>query len=648
MRNLFLVNFNQLARAIIAAMVLLAPISPALAVAPFMPPPINLALVPGVGVVTLSWNPGANGTGNEEAYDIQQSTDGQNFVDIGVVFNTGQNSYSRAVSGLAYDTEYWFKVAGYQPPGTYSDWVVAGSVSTLIENPAPPTASGPTNSTLNLSFSAPANNPATVKYGFYNMTLGSYLKEDGSAANQENVFLAAPNDPRWTNFKAIGLSPNTAYRFEVKAQGANTESWSGDSAAVRTLANPPTNLQATAASATSVTVSWGGDAVTSYNVKNTSTGAESGWRTGTSYAFTNLTCNTNYNFTVQSRNSDNVAGAAVAVSGTTAACPAEPPPVQPTLTSVSAAANSNTSITVSWNGTASNYFVQNATDATNSGWISGNSYTFNNLICNTTYNFTVQGRNTGGTLTAQLSVTAQTKACGSPPPSATTTTPPRFPLPATCPATLAPGSMIKVRGKPPIYVLNAQFQVLHFPSGDEFKSWNADDKYGGYILVEESCFDDLPLPSIFPVGVNYRPGSYVVKKSSSDQLYAVLPNDSLAKITERAARDLYGANFIPKVIADISWLNYIKRGVDITEAKAHVGMLVRQNAKNWYIEPHFSTGRLWLREVTAAGFTANRFKSIFIRTVPAIAVADYPVGAPITTDESRISNRIYIYVQPPT
>jgi hypothetical protein len=96
---------------------------------------------------------------------------------------------------------------------------------------------------------------------------------------------------------------------------------------------------------------------------------------------------------------------------------------------------------------------------------------------------------------------------------------------AVCP-TLAAGDMIKVSGKAAIYSVNKDSKVLYFPSGDEFKSWNENNSYGGYITVTQECFDSLSVPSTYPGAVNYRAGSYVVKRPSSDQLYVVLPGNS--------------------------------------------------------------------------------------------------------------------------
>jgi len=105
---------------------------------------------------------------------------------------------------------------------------------------------------------------------------------------------------------------------------------------------------------------------------------------------------------------------------------------------------------------------------------------------------------------------------------------------ATCP-TLNAGDMIKF-GKPVIYAVNNAGKVLYFPSGDEFKSWNTNDSYGGYITVTQACFDSLSVPSAYPGGVSFRPGSYVVKRPSSDLLYVVEPGNTLAQISTTDAK----------------------------------------------------------------------------------------------------------------
>lgn len=202
-----------------------------------------------------------------------------------------------------------------------------------------------------------------------------------------------------------------------------------------------------------------------------------------------------------------------------------------------------------------------------------------------------------------------------------------------CPA-FKSGDMIKVTGRPAIYSVDSNGKVLYFPSGDEFKSWNSNDSYGGYISVTQSCFDSLPVPTTAPLGVNFRPGSYVVKRPSSDQLYVVEPGNMLATITPAAAAALYGAAYKVITVADVFWPNYGNtRGAAITDgSKAHPGMLISNGGKTYLVNADSS-----LSEVTASGFTANRFKAAFVR--PVSSVAGYVVGSQITDVAAAVADR---------
>ncbi|MDO8499047.1 MAG: hypothetical protein Q7S66_00065 [bacterium] len=208
-------------------------------------------------------------------------------------------------------------------------------------------------------------------------------------------------------------------------------------------------------------------------------------------------------------------------------------------------------------------------------------------------------------------------------------------LPPSCP-TLYPADMVRVSGHAAIYTLNNNFEVLFFPTGDEFKSWNADDRYAGYYkLIDQTCFDDLKVPRALPTAVNFRPGSYIIKREYTDQLFVVLPANKLAKITASDAAALYGSNYKVKVIAESFWRQYTGRGADII-GRAHEGMLIRQDGKVWRVGP----GTI-LREITDRGLNDNRFKEIFVHTVPSAYLQGYTYSAEsiINALDSTISNR---------
>ncbi|MBS3151924.1 fibronectin type III domain-containing protein, partial [Candidatus Woesearchaeota archaeon] len=74
-------------------------------------------------------------------------------------------------------------------------------------------------------------------------------------------------------------------------------------------------------------------------------------------------------------------------------------------------ANNNSAITVSWNGDATDYYVLESSGM-NSDWITGTSYTFNNLNCGAFYSFRVKGNNAVGAETIYSNDFGQsTQAC---------------------------------------------------------------------------------------------------------------------------------------------------------------------------------------------------------------------------------------------
>lgn len=202
----------------------------------------------------------------------------------------------------------------------------------------------------------------------------------------------------------------------------------------------------------------------------------------------------------------------------------------------------------------------------------------------------------------------------------------------SCPS-LQAGDMIKVVGKPAIYALNNDLKVLYFPSGDEFKSWR--ENYGGYISITQECYDSLPVPTTYPAAVNFRPGSYVVKKASADQLYVVEPNNTLAKITPAAAETLYGADYKVMSVADVFWPHYINRGTDVAAAVPHPGMLVKSGLTTYYVD--FGNK---MREVDSAGMINNEFQTKFVRPVVSSLISTLSAGEKISNAVPSIVDKV--------
>ncbi len=125
-----------------------------------------------------------------------------------------------------------------------------------------------------------------------------------------------------------------------------------------------------------------------------------------------LTPNTLYTFQVKARNGDNtetVLGAS-GLMYTLAAVPAS-------LTASQNSAASSSQIDTSWgansNASGTEYYAENATAGTNSGWITDTVWSSSGLSCNTGYAFKVKARNADSVETAYTSnVTGVTGNCG--------------------------------------------------------------------------------------------------------------------------------------------------------------------------------------------------------------------------------------------
>ena len=77
-----------------------------------------------------------------------------------------------------------------------------------------------------------------------------------------------------------------------------------------------------------------------------------------------------------------------------------------------------------------------------------------------------------------------------------------------CP-TLVAGDIFMVTGHSAVYLLDDNLKRLYFPHADVFKSWY--DDYSSVVEIPETCVDAYPAPLDPPFGVNYRPGSRLVK-----------------------------------------------------------------------------------------------------------------------------------------
>ncbi|MBU1896109.1 hypothetical protein KJ641_04570, partial [Patescibacteria group bacterium] len=150
----------------------------------------------------------------------------------------------------------------------------------------------------------------------------------------------------------------------------------------------------------------------------------------------------------------------------------------------------------------------------------------------------------------------------------------------TCP-TLAAGELFKVSGVSAVYLLNADMERMYFPSSELYHTWYED--FSGVTEIANTCVDAYPAPSSAPYGVNYRPGSRLVKVQISNSVYALGPNNTKLLIdSPEVATALYGANWATLVrdTSDAYWPNIVTTGATISTNVPHDGMLIKAEDSN--------------------------------------------------------------------
>ena len=254
--------------------------------------------------------------------------------------------------------------------------------------PSAPTslvASGTTDTTTNLSWTASTDNVAVTGYNVYN---GPSLITTVTG----------------TSYNVTGLTASTAYTFTVKAKDAagNLSAVSND-ATITTLPTPvdttpptaPTSLTATGTTDVSTNLSWNtatdNVAVTGYNIYNGA--ALITTVAGTTYAVIGLSPSTAYIFTVKAKDAaNNLSDPSNEVNITTLATDTTPPSAPTALT---AGGITTTSTNLTWTASTDNvavtgYNVYNG--ATLVTTVTGTSYTVTGLSPSTAYTFTVKAK----------------------------------------------------------------------------------------------------------------------------------------------------------------------------------------------------------------------------------------------------------------
>lgn len=104
--------------------------------------------------------------------------------------------------------------------------------------------------------------------------------------------------------------------------------------------------------------------------------------------------------------------------------------------------------------------------------------------------------------------------------------------------TLQEGTVVKAKGFPSLYYINADGQRLVFPNANIYYSW-----YDNFSNVAEVNASDLA-PYLITGNVQYRPGVLLIKIQSDPKVYAVSQQGVIRWVsTEALAQKLYGSHW---------------------------------------------------------------------------------------------------------
>jgi hypothetical protein len=206
-----------------------------------------------------------------------------------------------------------------------------------------------------------------------------------------------------------------------------------------------------------------------------------------------------------------------------------------------------------------------------------------------------------------------------------------------CPI-ISPGDDIKIIGKSTLYYVDATLTYRYYPSMAIYRSWNG--PHQAYKVVPEDCMANLKQPTAFPLAINFRPGSVIVKRQNSDDLYTILPGNTLAPISTSTAHILY-KDKQPMVISSQEWPNYLYFAPIVKENVVHAGMLLVANKKYYWINP-----QRVVQEISTKGLTANKLTSDFFTTVSSTVFSTLKRGTridvlvPQLTDKTQLSVKV--------
>ena len=397
------------------------------------------ATASGSNRIDLDWTePADDGDASITGYKIEVSSNGgTSWADL--VANTTTNTTTYSHTGLSAATTRHYRVSAINSAGTGA---ASSTANATTEDAAAPTVPGaPTglsatasgSSTIDLSWTAPADNGGTAITGYR-------IEVSSSGTSSWSDLVANTNTT--TTYSHTGVSAGTThYRVSaINSVGTGTASGTARATAT-TVPGAPTGLMATASGTTTIDLDWtqpshdGHAAITGYRIEVSPNGTSSSWsdlvanttNTTTTYSHTGLSAATTRHYRVSAINANGTGAASSTANATTEDAAAPTVPGAPT--GLTATASGTSTIDLDWtepadNGDASitGYRIEVSSDGT-SDWTErvGNtgtttaSYSHTGLSAGATRHYRVSAINSVGTGTASNTANATTDAAATVP-----------------------------------------------------------------------------------------------------------------------------------------------------------------------------------------------------------------------------------------
>ena len=382
------------------------------------------ATASGTTAIDLSWTaPADDGGSTITGYRIEVSPNGtSSWTDR--VADTGTTTTTYSHTGLSAGTTRHYRVSAINANGTgavsnIDDATTDDAATTVPDAPTSLTATASGTTTIDLSWTAPADNGGSAITGYR-----IEVSPNGTSSWTDRV---ADTGTTTTTYSHTGLSAGTTRHYRVSAINANgtgavsnIDDATTDDAAT-TVPDAPTSLTATASGTTAINLSWtapaddGGSAITGYRIEVSPNGTSS-WTdrvadtgtTTTTYSHTGLSAGTTRHYRVSAINA-NGTGAVSNIDDATTDDAATTVPDAPT--SLTATASGTTTIDLSWTAPADNggsaitgYRIEVSPNGTSS-WTdrvadtgtTTTTYSHTGLSAGTTRHYRVSAINANGT-----------------------------------------------------------------------------------------------------------------------------------------------------------------------------------------------------------------------------------------------------------